>query len=86
MKNLGYTNHSDHAADAMRYAFLSMPRKRRQSHLLRNIILGILFAIAAIALYIITKPANDAYNKHMCAVYGYYEDCKTPLPEELRLK
>lgn len=26
------------------------------------------------------------YNKHVCATYGYYEDCKTPLPEELRLK
>lgn len=26
------------------------------------------------------------YNKHMCAVYGYYEDCKTPLKEEDKLK
>lgn len=26
------------------------------------------------------------YNRYMCAVYGYYEDCKTPLRPEDRLK
>jgi hypothetical protein len=39
-----------------------------------------------IALYKIREPELMAYNRHMCAVYGMYEDCKTPLPEELRLK
>lgn len=26
------------------------------------------------------------YNKYICAVNGYEEDCKTPLPEERKLK
>lgn len=41
---------------------------------------------AGILLYKVREPELAQYNRHMCAVYGYYEDCKTPLPEELRLK
>lgn len=32
------------------------------------------------------EPDMKEYNRHVCAVYGYEEDCKTPLPEERRLK
>lgn len=47
----------------------------------------VIFAVGGmIAMYKIREPELMAYNRHMCAVYGYYEDCKTPLPAELRLK
>jgi hypothetical protein len=47
--------------------------------------------IAIFTFLLIAKVTNfwerdRAYNKHMCAVYGYEEDCKTPLPPERRLK
>ena len=42
--------------------------------------------IFAVAWLLIGKPNDDAYNKHVCAVYGYEADCKTPLPAEKRLK
>ena len=50
---------------------------------------ALLITLAVIGLFILWKirePELKEYNRHMCAVYGYYEDCKTPLPDELRLK
>lgn len=29
---------------------------------------------------------NNEYNRHMCAVYGFQADCKTPLPDDQKLK
>ena len=47
----------------------------------------LIIVIAIILFYIQSIDANlKAYNKHMCAVAGYYEDCRTKLPESLRLK
>ena len=48
------------------------------------LIVGLISGFAI--LYKIREPELMAYNRYMCAVYGYYEDCKTPLPESLRLK
>ena len=48
--------------------------------------LTVLLIVGAVVMYKLSEPNLDRYNRHMCAVYGYYEDCKTPLPEELRLK
>ena len=49
------------------------------------IILAILalFAVAKLTDY---EGRMQKYNKYMCANYGYYEDCKTPLAPEDRLK
>ena len=52
---------------------------------MKNIIL-ITLAIAGFLLYKIREPELAEYNRHVCAVYGYYEDCETPLPAERRLK
>lgn len=56
---------------------------------LMNKILWFLF-LTAILLFIFYWPSiqerDKAHNKYMCAVYGYYEDCKTPLKIEDRLK
>lgn len=41
------------------------------------------FLLAKLTRY---QERMEAQNKYMCAVYGYYEDCKTPLREEDRLK
>lgn len=49
----------------------------------------ILIAFAAVTAWLLIvweKPRADAYNKHVCAVYGYKADCKTPLPESEKLK
>lgn len=32
------------------------------------------------AMWIINRSNND-YNKNMCQMYGYLEDCKTPLTQ-----
>lgn len=53
---------------------------------IKTLILVIGFISGFAVLYKIREPELMAYNRHMCAVYGYYEDCKTPLPAELRLK
>jgi len=58
----------------------------RKEITMKNIILITLMVIGFFVLYKIREPELERYNRHMCAVYGYYEDCKTPLPEELRLK
>ena len=41
------------------------------------------FLLAKVTHY---EERMKQHNKYMCAVYGYYEDCKTPLKEEDRLK
>lgn len=52
----------------------------------------ILIILALIVGFFILDKLTDydgrmkEHNKYMCAVYGYEEDCKTPLPEERRLK
>ncbi|MBU6501150.1 MAG: hypothetical protein KGI72_04975 [Patescibacteria group bacterium] len=46
----------------------------------------LLIAIGIIIMEFVNGANLKAYNKHMCAVYGYREDCKTPLPENERLK
>lgn len=53
---------------------------------MKYIILIILLLIAGFLLYKWREPDLDRYNKYMCANYGYYEDCKTPLREEDKLK
>lgn len=53
-------------------------------------IFEVIFIIFAIYLTIIifrdSKERHDYINKHTCAVWGYAEDCKTPLSPEKRLK
>ena len=51
----------------------------------------IYIALIILAFLAVIKLSNyqgrmDEYNRHVCAVWGYLEDCKTPLPSELRLK
>jgi len=51
----------------------------------------ILFTLIIVTLFTLMKLSNyeermDRINKYNCAIYGYQEDCKTPLPEEDRLK
>lgn len=53
---------------------------------MKTLLLIILFIIFAIVMWKIAEPGNKAYNKHVCAVYGYYSDCHTPLKPEERLK
>ena len=64
--------------------------KTEQAFTLTDLILiAILTAIVIfVGLVIVSQyQANmKVYNKHMCAVYGYYQDCKTVLPESMRLK
>jgi hypothetical protein len=45
------------------------------------VIVGLCIAIFAIlaGVVVVSKKRNDEYNKHICSVYGYQEDCKTPL-------
>lgn len=52
-----------------------------------------IFIIVAIILFTFAlmkltgyQDRMKSYNKYMCANYGYEEDCKTPLPEDRRLK
>jgi alpha-N-acetylglucosamine transferase len=47
---------------------------------------GLVFVIASIIVSLKTSENLKAYNKYMCATYGYYPDCKTKLPVELRLQ
>jgi hypothetical protein len=49
-------------------------------------ILTIVILVSAVALWKVREPELNQYNKYMCAVNGYYEDCKTPLRPEDRLK
>ena len=53
---------------------------------MKYLVLTILMIAGAVILWKLDEPNRVAHNKYMCAVYGYYEDCKTKLPEELRLK
>lgn len=53
---------------------------------MKNIILFMGGIVIALMLLYIAEINNRAYNKYMCANYGYYSDCKTPLPIEKRLK
>jgi len=46
---------------------------------------GLIFYLFILAVSAFA-PSLQAYNKHMCAVYGYREDCKTPLSLSERLK
>lgn len=52
----------------------------------KEIILIILMIIAGIILWKSQEPRLKEHNKYQCAVYGYEQDCKTPLPPERRLK
>ena len=53
---------------------------------MKNFILITLAVVGMIVLYKIREPELERYNRYMCANYGYYEDCKTPLKPEDRLK
>jgi Na+/H+-dicarboxylate symporter len=48
--------------------------------------MGIITALLIATLIVSIQSSNNlkAYNKHMCKTYGYYDDCRTPLPVELR--
>lgn len=52
----------------------------------RLIIIGIILTVLMIIIWIIRRPGLAQYNRYMCANYGYYSDCKTPLRPEDRLK
>lgn len=52
----------------------------------RQIFITILGLILGVIVWKLSEPQMKAQNKYQCAVYGYYEDCKTKLPEELKLK
>lgn len=57
---------------------------------MNNFITKLMFILLAIiAMIVLWKSQEerlDKVNKYNCAVYGYYEDCKTPLRPEDRLK
>ena len=53
---------------------------------MKKSILIILLIIGMFALYKSQEPRLKEHNKYQCAVIGFYEDCKTPLREEDRLK
>lgn len=53
---------------------------------MKQIALVTIAIVTSVIVWKISEPGNKQYNKYMCATYGLYEDCKTPLPEELRLK
>ena len=55
---------------------------------MKYIIYAILMILGFLILAKVThlEEREKAQNKYMCAVYGYYEDCKTPLKEEDKLK
>lgn len=54
---------------------------------MKNFLLTIIFIILFALLWkYVGEPNNRAYNAHVCAVYGYEPDCKTPLPADRRLK
>lgn len=55
---------------------------------MKYILLAALLLIAFMVLSKLTgyEERMDRINKYNCAIYGYQEDCKTPLPEEDRLK
>lgn len=48
--------------------------------LMVGIILALIFVVYA------TKDNAKEQNKYHCAVLGYEEDCRTPLPADRRLK
>lgn len=53
---------------------------------MKNLIIAILIIIGMIVLWKSQEERLAQHNKYQCAVYGYEEDCKTPLPPERRLK
>lgn len=52
----------------------------------KQIALIILGIVVMAVIWKLDEPNRKAQNKYMCAVYGYYEDCTTPLKEEDKLK
>lgn len=53
---------------------------------MKNLLLIALTLLGLFLLYKWREPALAEHNKYNCAVIGYYEDCKTPLAPEDRLK
>jgi len=53
---------------------------------MKNITLIILLIITGFIIWKSQEPRLKEHNNYQCAVLGYEEDCKTPLPEERRLK
>lgn len=53
---------------------------------MKKALLIILVIIGMIILWKIREPELKEHNRYQCAVLGYYEDCKTPLAPEDRLK
>jgi len=59
------------------------------SNTIKNLLytLGALLLLAGIInAVMVGAQGTREYNRHMCAVYGYAEDCKTPLEPDQRLK
>lgn len=50
------------------------------------IITYIVIAVLLIILWPQIKASNEHTNKYNCAMQGKEADCKTPLPEERKLK
>lgn len=53
---------------------------------MKNFIFGILIIAGMVLMFVVDAPRQKAINKYNCAVYGYEEDCRTPLPVGSRLK
>ncbi len=62
---------------------LSEEDKHKNAMLLFWIVLGI---ASVFLLWRFSQPRLREYNKYMCAVNGYQEDCQTPLRPEDRLQ
>lgn len=60
--------------------------KPEDKELLRNILLVTVVFLAMFIIWKLREPGLKEHNKYQCAVLGYYEDCKTPLKEEDKLK
>lgn len=53
---------------------------------MKNILLVLLIIISFVLISKWREPELREHNKYQCAVYGYQEDCKTPLAVQDRLK
>lgn len=54
----------------------------KQVQIINNILIAVLMIALAVGMvyaYIEGSKGTKEYNRHMCAVYGYQEDCETPL-------
>ena len=73
----------------MNSAQIKMHKRHRQIEVLKGLLALVFLIGILIGLFYMFKDADERahqQNKYNCAVYGYHEDCKTPLSESERLK